>query len=100
MLKGKSGIVFGVANDKSIAYAVARKLADEGASVVASCLNQKAYDIVGLDLLEHGIKIQPCNVEDPEQLSIFVQYAAQHLGEIDFIVHSIAWAPLKICTEK
>ena len=37
MLKGKKGIVFGVANDKSIAYAVAKKLREDGALVVASC---------------------------------------------------------------
>ena len=95
MLHGKKGIVFGVANDKSIAYAIAKKLAREGASVIASCLNQKAYDIVSEDLLECGIKIQACNVEDSDQLHIFIEYASQHLGGFDFIVHSIAWAPLE-----
>lgn len=95
MLQGKKGIVFGVANDKSIAYAVAKKLSSQGASVIASCLNQKAYDVIADDLLANGIKIQACNVEDPDQLNIFIEYAAQHLGKFDFIVHSIAWAPLE-----
>ena len=57
MLKGKKGIVFGVANDKSIAYAVAKKLGEEGASVMASCLNQKAYDIVSPGLLALDIPV-------------------------------------------
>lgn len=95
MLEGKKGIVFGVANDKSIAHAVAKKLVSQGATVIASCLNQKAYDVVAPDLLNAGIKIQPCNVEDADQLRIFIEYAAQHLGQFDFIVHSIAWAPLE-----
>jgi enoyl-[acyl-carrier protein] reductase I len=95
MLKGKKGIVFGVANDKSIAYAAAKKCVAEGATVIASCLNQKAYDAVAPDMLNAGIKIQPCNVEDADQLKIFIEYSAQHLGQFDFIVHSIAWAPLE-----
>ncbi|WP_370652540.1 enoyl-ACP reductase [Polynucleobacter sp.] len=95
MLKGKKGIVFGVANDKSIAYAVAKKLGEEGASVMASCLNQKAYDIVSPGLLALDIPVQSCNVEDFEQLKTFIDDAATRFGKFDFIVHSIAWAPLE-----
>lgn len=95
MLKGKKGIVFGVANERSIAYAVAKKLSDDGATVISSCLNQKAYDAISPDLLGRGIQVQPCNVEDPEQLKMFMEYALKHLGQFDFIVHSIAWAPLE-----
>ncbi|OWS70586.1 enoyl-ACP reductase [Polynucleobacter aenigmaticus] len=95
MLKGKKGIVFGVANDKSIAYAVAKKLGEEGASVMASCLNQKAYDIVSPGLLVLDIPVQSCNVEDLEQLKTFIDDAATRFGKFDFIVHSIAWAPLE-----
>ena len=93
MLKGKKGIVFGVANDKSIAYAVAKKLRADGALVVASCLNQKAYELVSPSLLSLDIPVQPCNVEDHEQLKEFVRDAAERFGNFDFIVHSIAWAP-------
>ena len=95
MLKGKNGIVFGVANDKSIAYAVAKKLRAEGAMVIASCLNQKAYDIVSPGLLSLDIPVQACNVEDSEQLKTFINDVADELGQFDFIVHSIAWATLE-----
>lgn len=95
MLKGKKGIVFGVANDKSIAYAVAKKLREDGALVLASCLNQKAYELVSPSLLSLDIPVQPCNVEDHEQLKEFVRDAAERFGDFDFIVHSIAWAPLE-----
>ena len=95
MLKGKKGIVCGVANDKSIAYAVAKKLNEDGASVLASCLNQKAYEIVSPGLLELGIPVQACNVEDYEQLKRLIDEAAARFGKFDFIVHSIAWAPLE-----
>jgi len=94
MLKGKKGLVFGVANDKSIAYAVAQKLSQEGAEVIATCLNQKAYEIISPALIQHGVRVQTCNVEDQGQLEVFVEYALQKLECFDFIVHSIAWAPL------
>ncbi len=95
MLKGKKGLVFGVANDRSIAFAVAKKLSQEGAEVIASCLNQKAHDAISPSMLSEGIRIQACNVEDPGSLDAFIQYALEQLNHFDFIVHSIAWAPLE-----
>ncbi|WP_114638287.1 enoyl-ACP reductase FabI [Polynucleobacter necessarius] len=95
MLKGKRGLVFGVTNDKSIAYAVAKKLSLEGAEVIATCLNQKAYDAIAPSMMSEGIRIQACNVEEPDQLKVFIDFALQHLNQFDFIVHSIAWAPLE-----
>lgn len=94
MLKGKKGLVFGVANDKSIAYAVAKKLSKDGASVIASCLNQKAYDIVFPSLDALDIPVKECNVENSEQLKQFIDDAVTQFGTLDFIVHSIAWAPM------
>ena len=95
MLKGKKGIVFGVANEKSIAFAVAKKLSEDGAAVLATCLNEKAYDLVSPGLLALDIPVTPCNVEDYDHLKNFVKEAAARFGKIDFIVHSIAWAPLE-----
>ena len=93
-MQGLKGIVLGLANDKSIAYAVARMAAQRGARVIASCLNQKAFDTV-LPLTEPlGIQLHTCNVEKEGELESFIQAAALELGSLDFLVHSIAWAPL------
>ncbi|WVN41266.1 enoyl-ACP reductase FabI [beta proteobacterium MWH-UniP1] len=94
-MKKLKGIVLGLANDKSIAYAVAKKFADSGASVVASCLNQKAFDVVSPLTRPLGVSLYPCNVEKEGELEAFVQSAAAELGQIDFVVHSIAWAPIE-----
>lgn len=96
ILKNKKGLVLGLANERSIAYAVAKKMAEQGASIVASCLNQKAYDVV-YPLIQdiHGIDLQLCNVAEPNQLEDFVLKAVNKLGQLDFIVHSIAWAPIE-----
>lgn len=95
MLRGKKGIVLGLANDKSIAFAVAKKLSENGAQIVASCLNQKSYDVVKPLLDNTGIELRPCNVEQDGELENFVALAKDQLREFDFVVHSIAWAPLE-----
>ncbi len=95
MLRGKKGIVLGLANDKSIAFAVAKKLSENGAQIVASCLNQKSYDVVKPLLDNTSIELKPCNVEQDGELESFVALAKDQLGEFDFVVHSIAWAPLE-----
>jgi enoyl-[acyl-carrier protein] reductase I len=95
MLKGKKGIVLGLANEKSIAFAVAKKLSKQGAEVVATCLNQKAYDVVSPLLDNLHIDLQTCNVAQDGDLEKFIDYARSKLTEFDFVVHSIAWAPLE-----
>lgn len=95
MLRGKKGIVLGLANYKSIAFAVAKKLSENGAQIVASCLNQKSYDVVKPLLDNTGIELRPCNVEQDGELESFVTFSKDQLGEFDFVVHSIAWAPLE-----
>lgn len=95
MLQGKKGIVLGLANDKSIAFAVAKKLSENGAQVVASCLNQKSYDVVKPMLQNLNIDLKTCNVEQDGELERFVEHAKEKLLEFDFVVHSIAWAPLE-----
>lgn len=93
-MNAKSGIVLGVANEKSIAYAVARKLSDQGANVIATCLNEKAYQAVYPLLADSGIELRICNVENQNELASLATYATEKFDEINFAVHSIAWAPL------
>ena len=94
-LAGKKGLVLGVANDRSIAWGCTKLFRDQGAEVVATCLNEKARkyvqpltDSVGVDLIN-------CDVEQPGQLEAVVEHAVQKFGQIDFLIHSIAWAPLE-----
>ena len=95
MLKGKKGLVLGLANEKSIAFAVAKKLALEGASIRASCLNDKAYEFVSPFTNPLAIKVSPCDIEKPGELEAFVSDSISEYQNFDFVVHSIAWAPLE-----
>ena len=93
-LRGKKGLVLGLANEHSIAWGCARQAQAMGADVVASCLNDKARPFVEPLTQSLGMDLQTCNIETPEELEKLVAYAVAKLGRLDFVIHSIAWAPL------
>lgn len=94
-LKGKKGLILGLANANSIAWGCAKQAHAMGAQLVASCLNDKARAYVEPLTQALGIDLQTCNIENPDELEIFIQHALQQLGQFDFVIHSIAWAPLQ-----
>jgi enoyl-[acyl-carrier protein] reductase I len=94
-LAGKKGLILGLASEQSIAWGCARLAHQQGAELVVSCLNEKAMGF-GRPLTEPlGMDLQPCNVEQPGELEALVAHAVQKLGRLDFVIHSIAWAPLE-----
>jgi enoyl-[acyl-carrier protein] reductase I len=94
-LNGKKGLILGLANDHSIAWGCAKLAHDLGAELVASCLNEKAKTYVEPLTEPLNIPLFPLNVEDENALESFVNIAVHQLGTIDFVLHSIAWAPLE-----
>jgi enoyl-[acyl-carrier protein] reductase I len=94
-LQGKKGLVLGLANAQSIAWGCARQAHAMGADLVVSCLNEKARAYVEPLTQPLGIDLQTCNIETPEDLQTLVQHAVSTLGRLDFVIHSIAWAPLE-----
>jgi enoyl-[acyl-carrier protein] reductase I len=94
-LQGKKGLVLGLANEHSIAWGCARQAQAMGAEVVASCLNDKARTYVEPLTQPLDMDLQTCNIETPEELEKLVAYAVAKLGRLDFVIHSIAWAPLQ-----
>lgn len=94
-LKGKKGLILGLANANSIAWGCARQAHAMGAQLVTSCLNDKALGYVQPLTEPLGIDLHTCNIEDPDALAAFIQQALARLGHFDFVIHSIAWAPLQ-----
>lgn len=93
-LQGKRGLVLGVANEHSIAWGCLRRLHAMGAEVVATCLNDKARQHV-LPLTDAlHVQLLNCDVMHDGELSDVVAHCVQTWGRLDFVVHSIAWAPL------
>lgn len=93
-LAGKRGLILGLANEHSIAYGCAKVAHALGAQLVLSCLNPKVADLLAPLAAQFAAPLIPCNVEQEGELERLVQQAAAHLGQFDFIIHSIAWAPL------
>jgi enoyl-[acyl-carrier protein] reductase I len=93
-LRGKRGLVVGIANEASIAAGCARAFVAAGASLAATYLNDKALPHVRAVTDPLGCKLlMPCDVRIPGQLAgVFEQIRAEW-GQLDFLLHAIAFAP-------
>jgi enoyl-[acyl-carrier protein] reductase I len=94
-LSGKKGLILGVANDQSIAWGCALMAKRMGAEVIVTCLNEKARGYVEPLTNAEAIALEVCNVEDQGALEGLVNSAIKSFGHLDFVIHSIAWAPLE-----
>ncbi|MEY3705457.1 MAG: enoyl-[acyl-carrier-protein] reductase [Pseudomonadota bacterium] len=94
MLRGRRGLIVGVANEHSIAFGCAAKLRGFGAEVALTYLNAKAKPYVEPLAKQIGASmLLPLDVaEESAVASMFEQIKAQW-GYLDFIIHSIAFAP-------
>jgi enoyl-[acyl-carrier protein] reductase I len=93
LLEGKNALIFGVANDHSIAWGIARALHDEGAEVGFSSIES---------LLERRVRplaesigstfVEPCDVQSDEQIrTVFARWGETH-ESLDILVHALAFA--------
>ena len=96
LFTGKKGMVLGVANDFSIAWAISRKLLDEGAEVGFTHLPGEKMERRVRKLAEPiGAKlITPCDVQQDEDVARVFREAGETYGTLDFVLHSIAFAPI------
>jgi enoyl-[acyl-carrier protein] reductase I len=95
IMKGKKGIILGIANKKSIAYGIAKACHAQGAEIAITFLNERfkrKLTPIAKDL-ECGARFYPCDVSKPEEIKALKESVERDMGEIDFIVHSIAFAP-------
>ncbi|MCJ8159099.1 enoyl-ACP reductase FabI [Sphingomonas sp. LaA6.9] len=94
LLKGRKGLVVGVANDQSIAWGCARAFRAFGAELAITYLNDKARPHVEPLATELEAPIfMPMDMMVPGQLEAVFDRIAETWGELDFLVHSIAFSP-------
>ena len=94
MLQDKNGIIFGVANKRSIAWASAQALSEAGARLAFTYQNERLRENVE-DLtreLDGSFTIQ-CDVVKPEEVEETFRQVGERFGRLDFLVHSLAFAP-------
>lgn len=94
LLEGKKGLIVGIANGDSIAYGCAAAQRAAGAELAITYLNPKAEPHVRPLAEELGSSlVLPCDVREPGQMEAVFDRIRSDWGSLDFIVHSIAFAP-------
>jgi enoyl-[acyl-carrier protein] reductase I len=94
MLKGKKGLVVGIANGDSIAFGCAAKLRAFGADIALTYLNEKTRKYIE-PLAEQidSTLLMPLDVSQPGQMQAVFKQIETEWGGLDFVIHSIAFAP-------
>jgi enoyl-[acyl-carrier protein] reductase I len=94
MLRGRRGLVVGIANEHSIAFGCAAKLRAFGAELAVTYLNEKSEPYVRplAEELKASL-VLPLDVERPGQLEAVFDRIRETWGRLDFVIHSIAFAP-------
>jgi len=92
-LRGKVGLVTGVANASSIAWGCAQACHALGAEMALTYLNEKARPHVAPLAEEIGAALLPLDVTQPGSLEAAFEWAGARWGRLDFVLHSIAYAP-------
>ena len=94
MLKDKVGMIFGVANKRSIAWACAVACAEQGAKMAFTYQADRIKENVEeLAATLDGSLVVPCDVSDQDQVDAAFAAVKKKYGKLDFLVHSIAFAP-------
>lgn len=91
-LKGKKAIVFGIANDKSIAWHIAKRLNDAGCRIAAAYQERVEPFFMPLMKELNNPIYDKCDVVDDKLLDSFFKKVQDEFGEVDFLIHSIAFA--------
>jgi enoyl-[acyl-carrier protein] reductase I len=95
VLAGKVGVVFGVANKRSIAWAIAKAWAAAGARLIFNYqgerLKENVEELVGE--FGEGTPLFPCDVGSDEEIRAFFERVRSQTDRVDLMLHSVAYAP-------
>ena len=94
-LTGKKGLVLGVANKRSLAWAIAKRASEAGADLALTFqgerLEENVRELAGT--LERESLILPCDVAADDQIDALFAKIGETMGRLDFVVHGAAYAP-------
>ncbi len=93
LMSGKRGLIMGVANDHSIAWGIARALAEQGAELAFTYQGEQfGRRVKPLAESLGSAMVLPCDVEDPDSLDALFAEIERQWGSLDFVVHAIAYS--------
>jgi enoyl-[acyl-carrier protein] reductase I len=94
MLEGKTGLIFGVANKRSIAWAIAQALQREGMRLAFTYQGERLKEgVEALTSTMPGSLLLPCDVTSDGEIDAVMARCDQEFGKLDCLVHSVAFAP-------
>ena len=94
LLEGKKALIFGVANHRSIGWAIAQSLAAEGAQIMLAYQDRMEKYVRDLAAKIPNTPVVQCDVQQDDQLdSAFAEAGKIFNGELDILIHSVAYAP-------
>src|SRR6201747_2552451 len=93
LMKGKRGLIMGIANDHSIAWGIARALAAQGAELAFTYQGEALGKRVRPLAEQLGVAlVLPCDVEDIASVDAVFETLREKWGQLDFLVHAIAFS--------
>ena len=93
LMQGKKGLIMGVANDRSIAWGIAKKLAENGAELAFTYLGDALKKrVTPLAESVNSKFLLNCNVENKDDITKTFQEIKNKWGQLDFVVHAIAFS--------
>jgi enoyl-[acyl-carrier protein] reductase I len=94
LLEGKTGLIMGVANKRSIAWGIANAANKAGARLVLTYQNDRLGENVrDLATQLNNPILLPCDVASDEQIQVLAARMGEEVGHLDFVVHALAYAP-------
>ncbi len=97
LLQGKRGLILGVANERSLAWAIAERAAEQGAQLAITCQNERFERRVNrmVDNSEHvdEVLLLACDATSEEDMDTVFARVKEQMGGLDFLVHGWAYAP-------
>jgi enoyl-[acyl-carrier protein] reductase I len=94
LLEGKTGLVMGVANKRSIAWGIANSVSKAGARLILTYQNERLGENV--QELAPGLNsplLVQCDIANDEQIQKLVSRIGEEIGHLDFLIHALAFAP-------
>ncbi|MGE3181729.1 MAG: enoyl-ACP reductase, partial [Phycisphaerae bacterium] len=94
LMQGKKGLIFGVANDRSLAWYITEKLKAEGAEMAFTHLPNDKMEKRVRKLVEpiDAKAVISCDVQNDDNIKSAFHQARETMGKLDFFVHSVAFA--------
>ncbi len=93
-LTGRNGLVMGVTNERSLAWAIAGPLAEAGARLAFSYQGERLRPrLEALTAGMPGVILAPCDVTRPNEVDALFETLASEMPQLDYVVHALAYAP-------